>query len=773
MRDAKPKHSNPTQPRRDKGNRIWARAPYNFVPLPDRMVVAQEPLNHAAYHEEGLTGWIDCELETCAPTYIRGMMTELQYRTSGKKKPDALTVEEKLERAAFFATSGERIEGYLAPVIPGSSLRGMIRALVEIAGYGRTRWVAEEPTFTFRAVAASRDDPLRTLYDDALGRYGGNVKAGYLHRQGDDWYIQPAALPETLNLPERGAYLKVKERQIQAKAIPGFVRFDSSRYRPGYYPVSFEAEPRRGRRGPYTAVTRIGAPDDGYRHKGTLVCSGNMTETQRKSSDGITKKKQESSSPRKNHALLLAADKRAKRLRIQTQAIRDYLAGLTPFQKEQLWGGQNGCLKDEAPVFYVAEGNNVIYFGHSPHFRVPARLVGQDRAATPRDFVPDAPHQETSPDLADAIFGWVEEEGVGLQKQCAGRVFFEDAHFLEAADGVWLKPQPIAPRTLGGPKPTTFQHYLVQDRAAGHDPDDKASLAHYGTPPDQTQIRGYKLYWHKGSNPDIEATASECQHETQLTRVMPLKPGVQFRFRVRFENLRREELGALLWALALPGEPDKTYYHKLGMGKPLGMGAVAIAPELYLTRRRERYAHLFADAAWDEAAEAREIQPHLAAFEAFVLKQLDEDAPRLADVERIRMLLAMLEWREGDAAWVEQTRYMEIEHGPEEVNEYKERPVLPDPLAVVAGQPVRPPASQRDVAPPTESTTGTRIGVVKKWLDDKGYGFIMEDDGSEIFVHYTGIEGSGRKSLREGQRVRYTVGKGLKGRPQAQNVKPV
>lgn len=758
------RHSNPTQSRQDKGNRVWARAPYNFIPLPEEVITVAHPLSHDVYHAEGLTGWIDCELQTQSPTYVRGLMTELQFKVQGDKRPDALTVEEKLSWATFFSVTGETVEGYPSPVIPGSSLRGMIRTLVEIIGHGRMRWVAEEPTFTFRAVAASRDDPLRTPYDDALGRYGGNVKAGYLHQQGDDWYIQPAALPETLNLPGHGAYLKVKERQIQANAIPGFVRFDSPRYRPGYYPVSFEAEPRRGRRGPYTAVTRIGTPDAGYRHKGTLVCSGNMMET-----------KQTSSSPRKNHALLLAADERAKRLRIQTQAVRDYLAGLTPFQKEQLWGGQNGCLKHEAPVFYVAEGNEVIYFGHSPHFRVPARLVGQDRAATPRDFVPDALQQEANPDLADAIFGWVEEEGMGLQKQCAGRVFFEDAHFLEAADGVWLKPQPITPRTLGSPKPTTFQHYLVQDREAGHNPDDKASLAHYGTPPDQTQIRGYKLYWHKGSNPDIEATASELQHETQLTRIVPLKPRVRFRFRVRFENLRQEELGALLWALTLPGEPDKTYYHKLGMGKPLGMGAVSIRPKLYLTDRRARYAHLFDENRWDESARPENIQHYLNAFETFLLRHLglETKVQHLGELERIRMLLTMLEWREGDTAWLEQTRYMEIEHGLEKVNEYKERPVLPDPLAVVAGQPVRPPARQRDVATPTESTAGTRIGVVKKWLDDKGYGFITQADGSDIFVHHTGIEGSGRKSLRKGQRVRYTIGKGMRGRPQAQNVEPV
>ena len=51
-----------------------------------------------------------------------------------------------------------------------------------------------------------------------------------------------------------------------------------------------------------------------------------------------------------------------------------------------------------------------------------------------------------------------------------------------------------------------------------------------------------------------------------------------------------------------------------------------------------------------------------------------------------------------------------------------------------------------------------------KWFDDqKGYGFIMQDDGSDVFVHYTGIEGEGYKSLGEGADVEYEVEEGPKG----------
>jgi len=64
-------------------------------------------------------------------------------------------------------------------------------------------------------------------------------------------------------------------------------------------------------------------------------------------------------------------------------------------------------------------------------------------------------------------------------------------------------------------------------------------------------------------------------------------------------------------------------------------------------------------------------------------------------------------------------------------------------------------------------------GTVKWFNGEKGYGFIRPDDGGEdLFVHYSGIEGSGFKSLEEGDKVSYEVAQGRKG-PQAQNVSKV
>ncbi len=61
-------------------------------------------------------------------------------------------------------------------------------------------------------------------------------------------------------------------------------------------------------------------------------------------------------------------------------------------------------------------------------------------------------------------------------------------------------------------------------------------------------------------------------------------------------------------------------------------------------------------------------------------------------------------------------------------------------------------------------------GVVKWFNDAKGFGFITEDGGSDVFVHHSSIQGSGFKSLSEGDRVEFEIVKGQKG-PAAGNVR--
>jgi len=63
-------------------------------------------------------------------------------------------------------------------------------------------------------------------------------------------------------------------------------------------------------------------------------------------------------------------------------------------------------------------------------------------------------------------------------------------------------------------------------------------------------------------------------------------------------------------------------------------------------------------------------------------------------------------------------------------------------------------------------------GVVKWFSSQRGYGFISPENGPDVFVHHSAIQGEGNESLEENQKVEFDITEGPKG-PQAANVRPV
>lgn len=126
------------------------------------------------------------------------------------------------------------------------------------------------------------------------------------------------------------------------------------------------------------------------------------------------------------------------------------------------------------------------------------------------------------------------------------------------------------------------------------------------------------------------------------------------------------------------------YRLKLGMGKPLGMGAVKIESELYLSDRTKRYTQLFDGDQWaieENSNTSTKVASCISAFECYILKNIAETehpkdckATHLYELPRIQMLLAMLNWANHPS--YEQTKYMELD-------DFKHRKVLPNPLDVM------------------------------------------------------------------------------------------
>lgn len=627
-------------------------APYNFVPLPEKVVPAETPLpDHNRYYPEDgekprYTGHITCTLTTESPLYVRCGLTPEQLRQGleAKDQPDF-----------FYTLSPEH------PVIPGSSLRGMLRTLVEIAAYGKMERVTKQ-SLVYRAVGDTTSlgerYRERLMREDRQKYYTPLMEAGYIEQKRGQWQIRPAQRISGTTFA-----------RIRIDAIPrGLERWGATRNASKIWIQlgSYDYKPVRGGflHIRYANVQRASANPEPGLQSAILACSGRMFS-------------------KKHEAVIFAKDAAATPIDIPDWMVTAYREQISKEQQSLL--GDNGALQQDQPVFYQVEDGELVFFGHPMMFRLPYRL-------SPYDFVPSRLRVEEPIDIAEAIFGYVRRDKQRSGEQAlAGRIFVSDATLAAGQSNV-LYDDPITPQILGSPKPTTFQHYLVQQSA------DKRQLKHYASKPGQeTVIRGHKLYWHKGEI-GLDAIRESDQAKInrapkQYTQFRPVKPHTKFEFTIRFENLSQVELGALLWVLRIAA--DENYRLKLGMGKPLGMGAVKLVATVHLSDRTARYSSLFAGDGWAtgecEMMEAVRNEC-MNAFEHYVLKHSGEQAKRLKDTLRMQCLMALLSWPGPDTV---KTRYMEIERDENDssipaakcrngkCNEYSERPVLPLPLQVI------------------------------------------------------------------------------------------
>ncbi|WP_065839351.1 TIGR03986 family CRISPR-associated RAMP protein [Campylobacter fetus] len=159
--------------------------------------------------------------------------------------------------------------------------------------------------------------------------------------------------------------------------------------------------------------------------------------------------------------------------------------------------------------------------------------------------------QEPKPDLAQTIFGYVSDEG-----SLKGRVYFSN---LPCTKEIYEETYTLP---LSSPRATFYPNYLVQDQDRLITYDNK-----------NAKLRGFKLY------PPRQNLQKSLDNSNKniLTTFSPLETGSTFIGKIKFHNLKKVELGALLSALTFLNQNQKEqYYHKIGMAKGYGFGSVSI-----------------------------------------------------------------------------------------------------------------------------------------------------------------------------------------------------
>jgi hypothetical protein len=489
-----------------------------FLRTAEKWKAVPKPPSDSSFGDKLFSGIIELEAEALTDFYTRGMWSLGEFRKSNEEQqPEPF-----------------RVDGALR--LPGSSLRGMIRTLVEIITGAPLDPINNTQLF-FRTVASVGDpnnlrsfEPQATAYKSRIVPNGVlSVKAGYLYNNRDQWTVRPASVGDDQKQYYR---YRTSDRWLRRK-----IAFD---------PDGDFADER---------------PDG--EEQGWLVCSGLI----------YGKEKQ---------WVVRSVDPKAAAIDIPEDVVKAYQSG--GITRDILKNGFEYTNQSQGvPCFFLdsVDENGAHYidcFGHTPYFRMPYEKRPQDR-------IPEESSRqgrEEQWDMAQAMFGYV-PDGHGSRRSRRGRVFFED--------GIWISgPEPaVAERVrsavLGQPKPTTYQHYLRQTS------DQLGKVVHWDGDLDCKEpvfLRGHKLYWHRPDAPIPEPEPGKG--ENVASRFREAKKGARFSIRIRFDNLYKEELGALLAALQLP----KGCAHKLGMGKPLGLGSFQIRiVDARLIDRKQRYSSFF------------------------------------------------------------------------------------------------------------------------------------------------------------------------------------
>ena len=475
-----------------------AKAPYNFAPLNNSVIKAPELPVFGKYELNRFSGFIELYIETKTPFYI----------DDGEE--------------SFFQVNGR-------PIIPGSSLRGMVRVFIEIASYGKFTFFGDKRLY-YRAVGdlSALGEKYRGLLVDAGKNYQYKFKAGFLVKERNIYKIYPSkAIDGTqiyrINFSDVPSDLNIQENYGFKEIYFKNVREDNHKH------IRIRGNREETYFLRYALVKEIYKQQQIGTVRGYLIKTGNF--------------------PRKHMHWIINEKDSTQPIIVPRRVVEDYLNDVARSKKYNLLNFLDFAGLKEVPCFYLLDQrNNVVAFGHTGFFRVPySYTIGE--------HIPEELRNADFIDFAEAIFG---KEG-----KWVSRVYFEDGKLLNENEDIFM-PR-TSPKILASPKPTTFQHYLEQPEELlnNHDPGRLKNWNDRGA-----KIRGHKLYWHRNTSSDSRNQYSWNEgricEDTQHKKIQPIKEGVKFKAKIRFENLTSEELGAILFVLDLP----ENHYHKLGMGKP-------------------------------------------------------------------------------------------------------------------------------------------------------------------------------------------------------------
>lgn len=517
--------------------------PYHFVPLGKE---CDRKYDYKAIKEQSglLTGWIECELETKSPVFIPNSSNDDVFQTrAGNEEVKSYDFFSREDLSGCFKPSPPA-----SPVIPGSELRGVFRSAFEAVT---------------NSCMSTTDDESVLFKRTTIPGHPGIVK----HSDDGKWYLQPCQ--ERIGLAAWRRYRKTHNEkdnndfsaEIDASFEGKEIIFDRStnKYRNSKGVEVF-----------FVATSFGSGGSKGFLHKGESIFN-------------------------KHHESIFVPDTRKAGIPLSERDLENLVHNYRLYGDEKVnqslaAGKHNGyesflkkAKKRNADDLELEDMKNaLVYYKQIGDciYLCPAAIGREVFHRRLRDLIGSFAPCEKSNSLcpACALFGFV-----AGKESVAGRVRFSDAEFINQENSSKLPflDAMVLPE-LASPKPSATEFYLER-------PSENADLWNYdyaGTwkgkdlvsfPKYRAQIRGRKFYWHGGKVRNLENPSDRMADEKiskRHVKVRPLREGVFFRFKVHFDEITEKELQKLLWVLSIGNSGE--YGHKIGMGKPVGLGSFAV-----------------------------------------------------------------------------------------------------------------------------------------------------------------------------------------------------
>lgn len=521
---------------------------YNFVPAPkeDKIYKPEwrEQVSHDIPFEDGESGIIRINITAKTPIFIRNghsPQTNNKAKTIiekwAREEAEPLNEEEQKTLEDYFSFSNiENEDGTKKYFIPATSVKGMLRNVVEILANGRMKQVSDD-RYSFRNL---------TRGSDYMKLYKSNqVECGWLFEdKNGDWKIEDCEQPFRISHQDLDRILKTNFRAEFLNLNP---KEKTAKYKYKQVRTSlkhkFKIKPDQ--------YKKLVVQDDNGR-EGTIVLTGQsgkrIEEPHRKPSGKLFEFV--FFTPQKEKPLIEITDKQKIDFKfIYLDHDKNNISKDWEFWQKKLELGE------KIPVFFnrSEEATRVKHFGLAYMYKLPYKY-------SIHQIYPYKTYDFKEKDIAETIFGTTDESTSSLK----GRVMVAHA-FSDNA----IQSEQLSKEILAGPKASYFPFYIDQSESS-------KKLKTYND--EHIQVRGFKRYPVHNNVKFRVYNKKQSDNPKVFSFFRPLKSGTEFSCSIRFHNLKKIEIGALISAITFHQQGDQ-FFHTLGAAKPFGYGKIKVKIE--------------------------------------------------------------------------------------------------------------------------------------------------------------------------------------------------